>query len=338
MFTPSIQPHTKTAPGDKLFVTLGLTSSTAVYPYQLNKLNMKRLKTIFLIGLLCLSFPAAADSLIALNSLNYPVWIERSQQIIPLAPGDELNEGDTIKTGDSGRAWLSMADGSVIKLGQDTRFLISQANYQQAPSQDQPLLDAALDVIKGAFRFTTSFFNPKRKTSHQVNLKVGAITLGLRGTDVWGRSSEGEDFVALIEGTIEVSSDGDSPRVLTEPLSLYRKLRGQPVDPPTTVELNTVQQLGAETELSEALGIATTAGLYDLVVMSLQDPTLVSVVMDRFNQAGYALQQANVVIDDQPYTRLYLKGLVSQDSAKNLLNRINEKFGVSSGWIKLHDL
>ena len=143
--------------------------------------------------LLLLPLLANAETLIRVNALNYPVWIERGTQVIPLLPGSTLASGDMVRTGPSGRAWLSMADGSVIKLGQSAQFKVVEAGYRQ--QDDNTVLDAALNVIKGAFRFTTAFFKPRRKTPHEVNIKIGTITAGLRGTDIWGRAEIGRAHV-----------------------------------------------------------------------------------------------------------------------------------------------
>jgi hypothetical protein len=296
---------------------------------------MKLLIPFIFISFMSITVPLQAKSIVVLNSLNYPVWIERQQKIIPLAPGDELNQEDIVKTGSSGRAWLTLADGSVVKLGQAAQFAIREVGYE--PQDNRSLLKATLDVIKGAFRFTTSFFNPDRKIPHQVNIKIGAITAGLRGTDVWGRSTESEDFVTLLEGEIEVTAKGEQSTSLSEPFTLYLKKRDQPADPITRVDINTVSKLGAETELSEELGVASINGEYDLVLMSLQYPANLDQVLKTFRQDGYAVAQEAVEIDDQQYTRLLLKGLVSRQAAENLSQRLIGDYELPSVWIKKRD-
>jgi len=292
---------------------------------------MKILLPFIFISLLPLSMTSGADPLISIDSLNYPVWIERENKIIPLAPGDQLNEGDLIKTGSSGRAWLSMQDGSVIKLGQDVDFKIKSAAYAQQANNS--VLKAALDVVKGAFRFTTSFFSPKRKTAHQVNIKIGAITAGLRSTDIWGRASDEEDFVALLDGSINISAEGQDSAILSAPLSLYVKKRHRPAEPISSVDLATVQILGAETELSEELGIARIDGEFEIVLMSFNNPDNASRALKRFHLAGYAVEAMKVETHGIKYTRIVLKGLISNQAATNLFKRMEKEFSLQNYWI-----
>lgn len=41
-----------------------------------------------------------------------------------------------------------------------------------------------------------------------VNVRVEQLTIGVRGTDFWGRSRDERQIVCLIEGAIEVGADG----------------------------------------------------------------------------------------------------------------------------------
>jgi hypothetical protein len=51
-------------------------------------------------------------------------------------------------------------------------------------------------VIAGAFRFTTSSQARKR----DIAIKVKNVSIGIRGTDLWGKSTDERDLVCLIEG------------------------------------------------------------------------------------------------------------------------------------------
>ena len=105
------------------------------------------MKTLLPLGLLLLLLPqvATANAIVRVNAMNYPVWKERGQEIIPLLPGSVLSNGDLIKTGAGGRAWLSMADGSVVKLGESAQFRIESARYHEG---ENTILKAAFNVIR----------------------------------------------------------------------------------------------------------------------------------------------------------------------------------------------
>lgn len=291
---------------------------------------MKKPHILFIL-LFCLPLSVHSESNVSVNSLNYPVWAERDQSVVALSVGDELENGDVIKTGENGRAWLSMADGSVIKLGQGAQFQIKKASY--VDNDQGTVLDVALNVLKGAFRFTTGFFNSKRRTPHQVNVQIGAITAGLRGTDIWGRNTESEDFVTLLDGAINVVADGEIPTRIDQPLALYSKKTGMPAEMSTiSVPLSSI--LAMETELSKAEGIASIEGQYDLMLMSLMDGAFALDNMNRFKQAGYGVKKQFVTLGEQRFTRLFLPGFSTREAAQNQSIMLADRFGLDSLWIK----
>lgn len=272
---------------------------------------------------------------VSVDSVNFPVWVERGERRMPVAPGDRLLAGDVIQTGKRGRVWLSVEEGSVIKLGQDTRFAIERTGFRE--DDNETLYDAAFNVLKGAFRFTSGFFNALRPAKHRVDFQVGAVTAGVRGTDIWGRSADDEDFVALLEGRIEVSSAGDPPTSMDTPLTLYRKASGQAADPVAPVDVAVVASLAPETELNADVGIANRSGRYNLVLQSLQDESNVAGGLERFRSAGYPVVAREVEIEDSRYTRIQLEGLADREAAANLRRTLNESISVEDAWISEND-
>ena len=236
-----------------------------------------------------------------------------------------------MRTGASGRVWLAVDDGSVIKLGQQTRFALIRAEFRS--DGDATLLDAAFDVLKGAFRFTSGFFTAKRAARHRIDIGLGAITVGIRGTDIWGRAGDDEDFVALLEGRIEVGAEGDPREFMDQPLTLYAKKRGQPASGLQSVELATVQNLAPETELDAENAIASSEGRFDLVLMSLQRTDLVESNLQRFREAGYPATAVPAVVDDAEFTRLLLRGLTDRAAAGRLAVSLQQQFGLAGVWI-----
>ena len=100
----------------------------------------------FLLVFILALMPLMASAAMWVNSLNYPVWIERGSSNRPLAPGDRLQDGDIVQTGAAGRVWLEVEDGSVIKLGRDTRFSVDRADFREV--DNVTVLEAAFDVMK----------------------------------------------------------------------------------------------------------------------------------------------------------------------------------------------
>lgn len=275
--------------------------------------------------------PVAAAAL-SVDSMNYPAWVKREMQSIPLAPGDRIVAGDTVITGEHGRVWLEAEDGSVIKLGQGARFVVDRERLDV--SGDGTFFEAAFDVLRGAFRFTGSFFPRRPEIAHRVDFRVGAVTAGIRGTDIWGRSGDDEDFVALLDGRIEIGSEGAASQPMDQPLTLYRKRANLPADEISALTMAVVNELAAETELSPEAGIAAAGGGYELVLASVPSSVFERAALDRFRQAGYPAEPVAVEVGGVAYTRIVLGGLVDRQAARSLRRSVAAEFSIDDAWIR----
>ena len=109
---------------------------------------------VLTLGLLSVLLPPVqAEDVISVNAINYPAWIVRNHQTLALTPGYQLRDNDLIRTGKKGRALLQMADGSAVKLGESARFLIQSASISS--NQNDSILESTMQVLRGAFRFTS---------------------------------------------------------------------------------------------------------------------------------------------------------------------------------------
>ena len=100
------------------------------------------------------------------------------------------------------RAALRMSDGSLVRLGQNGNLALDDLAQRKFNAKD--VVTATLDVLAGAFRFTTQAL-PKQRVERDVKVRVVTITLGLRGTDLWARPEAERDVVCLLEGKIDVT-------------------------------------------------------------------------------------------------------------------------------------
>ena len=289
--------------------------------------SIRRLLWVFILALM----PLMASATMSVNSLNYPVWIERGTNNLPLAPGDRLQDGDIVQTGAVGRVWLEVEDGSVIKLGPNTRLRIDRVDFREV--DNSTVLEAAFDLMKGAFRFTKGFFSMQQPATHRVEFRVGAISVDIQGTDVWGRSGEHEDIVALFEGRVEVTSGGQDPVVMDEAMTLFRKAKSEPDVPVTVVDAVAVESLISETELDASAGIARAGGIYSLVLQSNSNPVHTNAALKRFHGVRYAVQARFVEVNGKSYTRIQLGGLIHLESAKNLRQAMISKGLIDDAWI-----
>ena len=184
------------------------------------------------------------------EAVQYPAWLERGGNAVPLTPGTPLQSLDRLRTGANARVQLKMAEGSAVRLGENSQFVFERGG------DDRGIFRATLSVLSGAFRFTTDAL--RRGQKRDVAIKVTNVTAGIRGTDVWGKSTGERDLVCLLEGKVSVGAAGHPTVTLDQPLDFYQKPRdGAPAV--AKVDAKQIEAWSLETAIS-AEGPAARAG------------------------------------------------------------------------------
>ncbi|MBK7422983.1 MAG: FecR domain-containing protein [Propionivibrio sp.] len=134
----------------------------------------------------------AAGSVTAVNS----VGVQR-----PLSKGAEIGNGDTIRTGDGGRAQVRFSDGAIVSLQPQTEFRID--NYQYSGKADESE-KGFFSLLKGGLRTITGLVGRSNRDNYKVSTSVA--TIGIRGTEYTaGLNPSGDELnVATGEGLVEV--------------------------------------------------------------------------------------------------------------------------------------
>ena len=205
-----------------------------------------------------------------------PAWLERNGRQEPLTPGTEIRNGDIVKTGSGSRAYLMLAEGSRVKLGETARF-----EFHDSSAEQNGMFRGVFNVAAGAFRFTTGLLQKAR--GRDVTIRVATATIGIRGTDVWGRALPDSELVALIEGKIQLSREGQMFSL--DPMNFMVARRGE-AGQVRQFDLSTLQSLAAETEIT-AGGAVTTGGAWLLEQEGVADQSQAIAVYDRLRAAGY---------------------------------------------------
>jgi hypothetical protein len=95
---------------------------------------------------------------VLVEGVQMPAWVEHAGGARnPLAVGTALSDKDRTITGPGARALLRRADGSAIKLGENG--VLGLDDVGQKKTQMKDVVTATLDVVSGAFRFTTLALN-----------------------------------------------------------------------------------------------------------------------------------------------------------------------------------
>lgn len=276
------------------------------------------LKALFL--LLLLSSTASWAANLKVERVQLPAWVLRGGYTLPLTPGMALRGDDVVRTGSGARLQLRMGEGSSIRLGENAELAIASVG---SDSTDTGLFRAALKVATGAFRFTTDLIAKKQR--RDVNVRIATVTVGIRGTDVWGKAASDKDIVCLLEGDIEVGKDGYTPVRMNEANSFYIAPRvGDPL-PIAAVPPEKLKQWSAEVEISQGQAVLQAEGRWTLNVIDLRSRKEALAWYDRLRNAGYP---ARIRSAGRIY-HIRIGGLADQAAATVLAERLQKEFGVS---------
>lgn len=247
------------------------------------------------------------------EAVQYPAWLERGGRAVPLTPGTALQPRDRLVTGRHARVQLKLPEGSAVKLGEHAEFVIERA-------EDRGIFTAALRVIAGAFRFTTDAVSKRRR---DVSVHVRHVTAGIRGTDVWGKSTDERDLVCLLEGRVRVAAEGHPAVTLDQPLDFYQKPREGP-PAVAKVDARQVEAWARETEISADGPAARVGGRWRAVaaVFARRDAALA--MARELRSRGYPGE----IRAEAGRFVVQVAGLAGEREARSLLAALREVPGV----------
>ena len=194
---------------------------------------------------------AAAQVAATVEGVQTPAWVERDGKRTPLVPGMELKAGDQVITGGGSRIVIKLSEGSLVKLGENGTLRFTEL------SASREVFKAVINVLQGAFRFTTDVAQKARK--REVSIGVSQVVAGIRGTDLWGKSMAERQIVCLIEGRVEIAVPGESVLTLDKPRQFYRREGGK-AQPVGFVEPKQIGEWARETEIEPGKGMPRTRG------------------------------------------------------------------------------
>lgn len=243
--------------------------------------SMDRLLAVF--AAIALLLPAAvfAAAPATVEAVQAPAWRDRGGITAPLAPGMELKSGDVLRTGPGARAYLMLAEGSRVKLGEAAQFTLHSQSIRPEKS-----FRGALDIVAGAFRFTTGKL--KKTLPREVAIRVGTATIGIRGTDIWGKTDKDGDLVALIQGRIEITRAGQTSE-LAQAMTYYDAPVGKAavVKP---LDMETFVKLARQTEIMAGDGAARAGGKAHILVAAATSEEAALELYERIRAAGFAVR------------------------------------------------
>ncbi|HEX9181936.1 MAG TPA: FecR domain-containing protein [Burkholderiales bacterium] len=288
---------------------------------------MKRILGMLFAALLAgADLQAAAAPAGVVEGVQMPAWAERAVaggiRRIPLAPGMELRGGDEVKTGAGSRVYLKLAEGSLIKLGENASLRILELSPDRGG-----LFRAALNVLEGAFRFTTDALARERR--RDVTIRVATVTAGIRGTDLWGKSDRADkQVVCLIEGRIEVGAEGETPVVMDQERQFYQRDKGKTA-PVGFVEPAQLVQWAQQTEIADGQGAARLGGKWRVTLATAPTQGEALEVYTQLRTAGYAAEIHPAKAGEKRIYHVRISRLPTRGDAEALAAQLRGMHGVT---------
>jgi len=261
------------------------------------------------------------------EGVQSPAWVERSGAREPLAVGMRLTERDRVVSGPDARVLLRMPEGSLVKLGADGQLALDRLLVRREAQGS--VVAATLEVLRGAFRFTTQAA-ARFRGRREVDVRIATVTAGIRGTDVWGKAAPDRDIVCLIEGRISVERRGEPAFVMDQPLSFYIAPRDAPALPVQPVPEAQLKQWAEETEIRTGAGAARRGGRWKLYVAEAPDQRGALQVYDNLRAAGYPAEIRPVMRAAGLIYRVRIPNLPSEAEALALAERVKSIAGVGA--------
>ena len=281
---------------------------------------------------LLLLLPQLLNASVIVEKIQMPAWLVKDNHKSALLPGTKLTQGDTILTGEASKVYLQLEEGSRIKIGSNGKFEIASIRKAETQAfQQNNIFTAVFNVIKGAFRFTTNELF--KNSSRNININVGTVTAGIRGTDLWGRSEQDNDLVCLIEGNISITRDGINETVLNEPSTYVTAESSTALSSIQYVSDEELSQWAATTEISENGVYITATSKYTVQLLSVKKRSAAELLSKKINNAGYASQIYEASLNNQKWYRVSVTGFVSLDGARVFASQIIGKFTNNTPWV-----
>ena len=265
------------------------------------------------------SKPPRSTPLAMVEAVQLSASVLRGGVSTPLAPGMELGNRDQVRTGPQSRVVLRTADGSTVKLGEQGSFFLDSARMRE-----DNVFEAAMRIAEGAFRFTTEALE-KFGGRREVNITVKTVTAGIRGTDLWGKSTSDSQIVCLIAGTIEVTSPGERPFTMDRPLSFYA-LEGDLSRAIATVPPDRFQEWAAETETQPGRGVSRRGGKWKIAIATGKYDDALK-IYDEWRKAGYPAEIVPSRVGEKRVYGVRLSNFETREDAEFVADSLKRRAG-----------
>lgn len=139
--------------------------------------------------------------------------LSRAQQTMDATLGLAVEQKDILTTSERSRVKIKFTDATIISIGQNSRFSISEYLTDDAPAAD-------FTVTKGFFKALTGTIGKIAPDKFKIRTKNA--TIGIRGTTFIGEVYDTNSTIACTKGTIIVSTAKNSAEVDAGQMAVIR--------------------------------------------------------------------------------------------------------------------
>lgn len=270
--------------------------------------------------------PPAGSVVTAVQS---PAWLVHGADTTPVKPGLQVGDGDILRTAAGGRVYVQLPEHSMVKLGENTEF--TTPTMQMAKDDQGSMFKGVLHILKGVFRFTTSLVG-KAERRH-VDIQVGVATIGIRGTDVWGRAGADGSLVALLEGKAQMDMPGHATLMMEQPMHYNMMMASGEMKMDMPVTQDNVADWAAQTDVKQGSGVLADDGQYTVALISSTSQKDTDRLMQKLAAAGYPAEDTLVTVRGQQWHRLVITHASTQQDGKAIAAAVGKQFPLMSPWV-----
>ena len=243
------------------------------------------------------------------SALQPPAWLEQNGQRTALGASSPIIPGHVYSTGKDGRLQIVMADGSVIRLGENSRFEFPRLQLLQRGNDS--ILKGALKISRGTFRYTAQASPFVRK--RELDIFLGpSLSIGIGNPDLWGQLDDSQDVVCLLKGRINLRNLqlATAPVLPMErPGSTYFAAREKTPLPVSQASAEQQKTWLARTELDGNRPSLQSNGAYSVLVAVYLDEAHARDILSDINQKGYPAILRTEQRDGTPVFNVVIEGL-----------------------------
>jgi len=202
------------------------------------------MKQIILLLFLAFSLLASVGKVTAVKGEAY---LKRADATSVVTKGMELEQKDSIETGNNARVQIVFNDETVISLGKKTLFSIEEFLF------DEKNAKANFNVAKGFFKTMTGKIG--KVAPDRFTLKAKTATIGVRGTHFVGRVDDEKDVIGCTSGAISVTANGETVDVIAG--EMVTVIAGLVPSAPVPLNMKQLQDAGDQVDVSQIKSTST---------------------------------------------------------------------------------